>query len=513
MAIVDALHARNEPLLTTPLSVRSATKYTYRRRRRAGGSHAAAIGSNEMDEDGIYGGRIGRPTSGSTTPGNGAAAAAAAATAVVTKSLNLHQCRSYTSVLLILSFVQNLLQSKRTTTTREVYYHYVTHFRSQRECDAAILDCAALLQVPRVALGLAASPKGWFCGCVEIMRCHDDGGSVDGETTCSTNAAYASDGGTGAQSRVDGTALSSVQGLPITREWIDRSTTMQSTAEKSTSTSTGTSTSGTFHASQPFQISSRNAKCILVIEKEGVYTRLSEDRFYDRYPCILVTGKGYPDLATRALVYTLHTELGLPVYGLCDCNPYGIGVLQTYRRGSARMGLDGTERYGVPIQWVGLRPSQVHAMRSGSGSDLPSNVFQALTNLDRKKIARLGEEGCAFVSGDDVTAKSRMYRRQELALMDEMGIKVELESLHWMGMDYMCKWLEKIMLSHEKLQQKELQKEEDEEEGEEEEETASTIDTCSVKDASDDDASCSSASSSLNGKEEMIRSLSCVCIL
>ena len=175
------------------------------------------------------------------------------------------------------------------------------------------------------------------------------------------------------------------------------------------------------------------------------------------------------------------------------------------------MGLDGTERYGVPIQWVGLRPSQVHAMRSGSGSgsDLPSNVFQALTNLDRKKIARLGEEGCAFVSGDDLTAKSRMYRRQELALMDEMGIKVELESLHWMGMDYMCKWLEKIMLSNEK----ELQKEEDEEEGGDEEETASTIDTCSVKDASDDDASCSSASSRLNGKEEMIRSLSCVCIL
>lgn len=510
MALVDALHARNEPLLTTPRSVRSVTKYTYGRRRRIRSN--AAIGSNQMDEDGIYGGRIGRSTGGSTmpTPSNSADAASAAA---VSKSLNLHQCRSYTSVLLILSFVQNLLQSKRTTTTREVYYHYVTHFRSQRECDAAILECAALLQVPRVALGLAASPKGWFCGCVEILRCDNDedgdedggvdDGSVDGETTTDVAADY---GRNRAQSRVDGTALSSVQGLPITREWIDRSTTMQSTAKRSTSSSG----IGSGNASQPFQISSRNAKCILVIEKEGVYTRLSEDRFYDKFPCILVTGKGYPDLATRALVYTLHTELGLPVYGLCDCNPYGIGVLQTYRRGSPRMGLDGTERYGVPIQWVGLRPSQVYVMRSGS-SALPSNVFQALTDLDRKKIARLGEEGSAFASGGDITAKCRMYRRQELALMDEMGIKVELESLHWMGMDYMCKWLEKIMRGHEMLQ-KELQKEE---EGEEEE-RASSIDSCSVKDISDDDASCSTcsaSSSSLNGKEEMIRSLSIVCIL
>jgi len=44
------------------------------------------------------------------------------------------------------------------------------------------------------------------------------------------------------------------------------------------------------------------ATCILVIEKEGIYTRLSEDRIFDSVPCILVTGKGYPDVATRAFV-------------------------------------------------------------------------------------------------------------------------------------------------------------------------------------------------------------------
>jgi meiotic recombination protein SPO11 len=35
-----------------------------------------------------------------------------------------------------------------------------------------------------------------------------------------------------------------------------------------------------------------DAKCIVVIEKEGAYTRLSEDRVFDKIPCILVTGKG-----------------------------------------------------------------------------------------------------------------------------------------------------------------------------------------------------------------------------
>ena len=87
----------------------------------------------------------------------------------------------------------------------------------------------------------------------------------------------------------DGSNLPSVQGLPITREWID--------------------------GNDDFEIRSTNARCIVAIEKEGVYNRLSEDRFFEHYPCILVTGKGFPDLASRAMVHRLEQELDLPVYG------------------------------------------------------------------------------------------------------------------------------------------------------------------------------------------------------
>jgi hypothetical protein len=73
---------------------------------------------------------------------------------------NMAQCRNVTSMLMVLAFCHSLLLAKRTTTTREVYYFYVTHFRSQKECDSVILDCANLLNVPRSSLGLVASPKG-----------------------------------------------------------------------------------------------------------------------------------------------------------------------------------------------------------------------------------------------------------------------------------------------------------------------------------------------------------------
>ena len=73
---------------------------------------------------------------------------------------NLSQCRSLTNSILVLSFVQKLLRSNRTTTNRELYYIFITHFRSQRECDAAIVDVCNLLGLERISLGLTASPKG-----------------------------------------------------------------------------------------------------------------------------------------------------------------------------------------------------------------------------------------------------------------------------------------------------------------------------------------------------------------
>jgi DNA topoisomerase VI subunit A len=76
------------------------------------------------------------------------------------KRFNLAQSRSFTSILLVMSYCHNLLIENRSATTREVYYFFVTHFRSQRESDNTIREVSDILQVSRTALGLAASPKG-----------------------------------------------------------------------------------------------------------------------------------------------------------------------------------------------------------------------------------------------------------------------------------------------------------------------------------------------------------------
>ena len=43
------------------------------------------------------------------------------------------------------------------------------------------------------------------------------------------------------------------------------------------------------------------ARFILVIEKDAIFQRLTEDRLAERVPCVLVTAKGQPDLATRCV--------------------------------------------------------------------------------------------------------------------------------------------------------------------------------------------------------------------
>jgi meiotic recombination protein SPO11 len=307
---------------------------------------------------------------------------------IITKRFsNMSQCRSFTSILMVTAFCHSLLLANRTTTTREVYYFYVTHFRSQKECDLAIMDAAQILQVPRASLGLKASPRGWFTGDIQLV--HKDGGVI-----------------------LDGRALQSVQGSPISSDWLKPK------------------------SQRNFTVQSVAAECILVVEKDGVYNRLSEDRFFDDYPCILVTGKGFPDLATRAMVHDLHTNLGLPVRGLADCDPFGVMVLHTYQHGSKRQGVDGGDRFAVPMDWVGLRPSQVEQLKKGKTA-LPKEVFQELTDLDKRRLDdHLLSENHRWTNfGQDER------RMEELQNMLDSGHKVELEALNWLGMDYCSEWV------------------------------------------------------------------------
>lgn len=86
-----------------------------------------------------------------------------------------------------------------------------------------------------------------------------------------------------------------------------------------------------------------NALYLVIIEKEGVFLRFCQDNFTEKLRCILVTGCGFPDIATRALVHCVKNRLPhVKVVCITDCNPFGLSLLLTYKFGSKAKDFEGS---------------------------------------------------------------------------------------------------------------------------------------------------------------------------
>ena len=169
-----------------------------------------------------------------------------------------------------------------------------------------------------------------------------------------------------------------------------------------------------------------SAEYIILIEKDGIFRRLCEDGFYKHHvPSILITGRGFPDLATRAFARLLSDRLSLPSVVLCDCNPFGMAIALTYKLGSARMPID-SAFYTIDAKWIGFRPSAVIDL------DLPERVKQPFTSRDVSKLNSL-------IQSPYIQATNAYHN--ELKKMEELQYKVELEALHSFGFSFITHFL------------------------------------------------------------------------
>ena len=84
-----------------------------------------------------------------------------------------------------------------------------------------------------------------------------------------------------------------------------------------------------------------DAKFVLLVEKDArCSSRLAEDRFYNRFPCVIITAKANPDVATRLFLSKLKRDLRIPVLALVDADPYGLKIISVYMQGSKNMAFD-----------------------------------------------------------------------------------------------------------------------------------------------------------------------------
>ena len=227
----------------------------------------------------------------------------------------------------VLQLLLDVVRKGIHVTKRDLFYTDVKLFADQGESDVVLEDVAAMLGCTRTSLHVVASDKGIVVGRVQFR---DDGDLID----CTRMG-------------VGGKAIP-----PFT----DKITDIQSDAE-----------------------------FILLVEKEAAFMRIAEDRFYNKYRCIVITAKGQPDVATRLFLKKLKEQLKIPVLGLVDSDPYGLKILSVYMSGSKNMSYDSAHLTTPDIKWLGVRPSDLKKYKIPEQCRLPMTAGDIKTGQDLMK--------------------------------------------------------------------------------------------------------------------------------
>lgn len=83
-------------------------------------------------------------------------------------------------------------------------------------------------------------------------------------------------------------------------------------------------------------IESLDADYVLVVEKDAMWQRLNEDKFWKKENCVLITPKGQASRGCRRLISKLANE-GLPIIVFTDCDAWGWYIYWTIKTGSMNL--------------------------------------------------------------------------------------------------------------------------------------------------------------------------------
>ncbi|VDM97468.1 unnamed protein product [Thelazia callipaeda] len=297
--------------------------------------------------------------------------------------LTIKSCRSVAQMLRAVAMIYQLRVSGCRKTKRDLFYEQKLLFGEQRNFNNSIQRIHDWLGVDASAGYVMASGHGLVIGPLKI---HKDTGIVD----CSLQS----------------TIIEDFSGVNITT----------------------------------------TAQCILVVEKDATFQKLINEEFLELFPhAILVTGKGYPDIATRILL----SKLGhLEVFGLLDCDPHAptlffscIEIAMTYKYGSQNKIHDSKNLKLPGFEWIGL-----------SRNKLPKfviNIAQFLP-LQQREWAKLSKlwSRIAVVKNEALL--------EEVELMYKYGNKLELEAVSGITPRSMCQYLLRTKISKYATAEKQL---------------------------------------------------------
>ncbi|MCR4410807.1 MAG: DNA topoisomerase IV subunit A [Thermoguttaceae bacterium] len=279
---------------------------------------------------------------------------------------NLNQAKSYMQTMLVAEGAKRLIVQGKTTSLRGMYYllkHTIEGtreetFDDQEESDSVIEDLEVAIEALREELHVYAKNAGAMVGEITLI---DSGDTID----CTRMGS----GGYSIPSIVEPEVI---------------------------------------------QFAKCNAKFILHVEKDTVWRRFNEDKFWKTHKCILTHGGGQPPRGVRRLLYRMHHELDLPVYCLLDNDPWGYYIYSVIKQGSINLAYE-SKRMAIPdARYLGLRSKDFEEC------GLSNSVKIDLSDTDRKRAHQIMKYPWF--------AHKKPWQK-EIEKLLENGFKLEVEAL------------------------------------------------------------------------------------
>lgn len=162
------------------------------------------------------------------------------------------------------------------------------------------------------------------------------------------------------------------------------------------------------------------AKFVLLVEKDAVWGRLNEDKFWKKHRCILIHGGGMAPRGVRRLLFRLHHELKLPVLVLTDNDPWGYYIYSVIKQGSINLAYE-SMRMAVPsAKFIGIRCEDAKKFK------LPRSATIRLNKQDEIRTRQIL----------NYPWFQKKAWRQELRSMLKSGQKMEIEALSSRGVTF-----------------------------------------------------------------------------
>ncbi|XP_038578105.1 meiotic recombination protein SPO11 isoform X3 [Micropterus salmoides] len=248
---------------------------------------------------------------------------------------------------------------------RDIYYNNTQLFGSQKTVDGIVDDISSMLKVPRRSLHVLATSKGLISG--DLCYLEEDGTRIDCHSSSAAVAVSSNIGG--------------IRNI----------------------------------------VSS--AKFVLIVEKDATFQRLLDDDFCAKLcPCIIITGKGVPDVNSRLMVRKLWDTLHIPIFALVDADPHGIEIMCIYKYGSVAMSFEAHSLTVPSVMWLGLLPSDLQRLR------VPDAALIPLTKRDKSKLDSLLKRPYLASQPD---------WQKEMELMQQSKVKAEIQSLAAIAPDFL----------------------------------------------------------------------------